>query len=158
MEIEEFTNKVKLISEGRGAVWVTCGVNITEESQETVRMLFAELIKCQLCGRCCSGFWFNVVPLFQADYERLLLLGYSVDDIKGMTKISDKDSVVCLTEPCKLMKDNRCLIHKDKPKACRDFPVQVGSKITINVSCPAGLELYLRLAKNNNFALDDVGL
>jgi Fe-S-cluster containining protein len=162
MDIQEFKKKVETIASERGTVWVTSPLKVNKEAEETVRMLFSELLKCQECGKCCNSFWFSVVPLYQSDYEKLVYhTKIPVEDIQKMTKLTSFQGkgVVCLKQPCGFLKDSKCSIYSNRPIVCKYFPMMIEKEvIKINVSCPAGLEVYLKLAEKNSFGLDSEGL
>lgn len=160
MEIEEFKEKVKRISDERGVVWVTAPLKSTPEAYETIRSLFTMLLNCQQCGKCCNGTWFTIIPLHLEDYQKILEVLGSDEKLKEITKLAPHDGgqVVCMKEPCPFLVDKKCSIYDKRPLTCRYFPIQVTDVIKINVSCPAGLELYIKLAEKNNFILDSENL
>lgn len=160
MNIEEFKNAVKKISENHGVVWVEAPFRFHEQSKDILIILFDALFECKRCGKCCNGFWFSVVPLHQSDFDKIILSGITWErfkEVSTLTKLNDMQ-VVCLSQPCKFFEDSKCSIYSSRPNACRWFPVIVSDKVRVNVSCPAGLEVYVKLAEKNGFDVDSTGL
>jgi Fe-S-cluster containining protein len=160
MDEKEFTEKVKNISDKRGSVWVALDMKFGPESKESLEMILNSFVECKRCGKCCNGFWFNIVPLYKEDKDKMISMGISSEDFDKFTKPAsfNGESYTALVQPCKFFTDCGCSIYEKRPVACNKFPVQVMETIKINVCCPAGLELYLKLAKRNHFTLDSEGI
>ena len=161
MDNIEFVSKVKEISGKRGVVWVTAGFVYGMDSLDTINSLFSALVECKQCGKCCTGFWFKTIPLLIGDYEQMKEgTGMTDEELRKTMELMDfgGKSVVCLSEPCYFFKDGGCSIYDYRPKVCRYFPTIVEDKIKINVSCPAGLECYMKITNKGNNKLDTVGL
>lgn len=87
--------------------------------------------KCLCCGECCrkisedgSG-----LPLFEWEVDKIKSLGNNLN-IEPIDCVLDKKSglhfctgYVLIGEPCPFLKNNKCLIHKDRPIICSAFPV-----------------------------------
>jgi Fe-S-cluster containining protein len=160
MNKEEFIRRVGQLSEARSSIWVELPFVYTAESTETVKILMDSLINCQYCGKCCNGEWFKIVPLFLSDYRKILNQVENVfkyEEISQLVEFNGQQ-VTCLTEPCHFLKDGKCSIYEYRPITCKKFPILVDEKIKINVNCPAGMEIYLKLADHNKFELDSEGL
>jgi len=160
MDLEEFTKRVKEIADARGTIWVSLPLKYSKDSVETIRILFNSLIDCKQCGRCCTGFWFNNVPLLEGDQDKIISVCKSKEEFQEITDLMDFNDkkIVALKESCKFLKENKCSIYQKRPSVCKMFPIMVEDTIIINVCCLAGLELYTKLAVKNNLALDSIGL
>ena len=162
MNIEEFREKVKKMAGERGIVWVTADLKYTEESKETISFLLDLLVECEQCGKCCSGFWFKIVPLFIGEPEKLIRVsGKTPEEFSNIVVQADLDGVhaVCISQPCGFLNsENKCSIYKDRPAVCKMFPITVTDKIRINVSCPAGFNAYVKMASRGYFTLDSENL
>ena len=97
--------------------------------------------RCQMCGACCRHVK-ESVPIDSLDAFRLACFLRnkdkrirSMDDVLELyaepvllhesgymafmlKTVGDEDS-------CIFLKENRCAIHKEKPKACRTYPISV---------------------------------
>ena len=113
--------------------------------------------KCICCGECCTHISdkdskSKGLPLFEWEVEKIKELaahaGVSSDEqikIEPIDLVFDKKSkkyfctgYVLAHEPCVFLKDKKCLIHKDRPTACRAFPVAKNPKFfdeVPNLSC-----------------------
>lgn len=56
------------------------------------------MTKCDRCGYCCKNLYL---------WDRLL--------------VSLHTKTIMLKKVCKFLKNNKCLIHKDKPKVCKEW-------------------------------------
>ena len=160
MNKEEFIKRVSQLAEARSSIWVELPFAYDSDSAETVRVLLNSMIKCRNCGKCCNGEWFKIVPLYLSDYRKIV---NQVEDIHKYEEISqlvefNDQQVTCLKEPCYFLKEGKCSIYDFRPITCKRFPILVDEKIKINVNCPAGMEIYLKLADQNKFELDSEGL
>ena len=157
MNAEEFREKVSKISDARGTVWVWVPLTYDPKDITMIRHDLEEKLNCRKCGKCCNGFWFNVTQLSLEDYNNILRAGVSEDEFDQITELIG-GITAGLLQPCHFFKDNKCTIYKLRPTGCHWFPVIVANGLSINVSCPAGLDLYLDLVKEKNLELDSDGL
>jgi Fe-S-cluster containining protein len=146
MDSKEFCAKVKDLADNRSTVWVTVPIPIDSKTAQAIN----SQVECEKCTKCCNGFWFDLVPLLQDDPLTVL--------DKTSTALWEGRNVQCIKQPCPYLKDNKCSIYEDRPKVCRMFPVMVEKDVKINVCCPAGLALYLKLAVEYGLTLDSEGL
>lgn len=81
-----------------------------------------EEIDCLACGNCCR----NVGPLLRdRDIKNLAKLWkMSVSGVKKRwLRVDEEDDYVFRNMPCPFLEeDNRCMIYKDHPGACQDYP------------------------------------
>jgi Fe-S-cluster containining protein len=92
--------------------------------------------KCMMCGNCCR---FRVVPIDKEDVRRLEEAGYKDFYVKKgelmMKRVNGK---------CVFLKEDKCTVHKFRPRVCREFPffkiygIGYANKATF---CPALEEL-----------------
>lgn len=96
------------------------------------------IFKCSKCGECCrrisdENSSSKGLPIFEWEVEQIKKLA-NLNNIKiniePIDLVLDKKSgkyfctgYVLTQEPCVFLKDNKCLIHKDRPIVCRAFPV-----------------------------------
>jgi Fe-S-cluster containining protein len=160
MTLEEFKEKVKKLSAERGIIWVTVPLVYDKSLADSIRTSFAAMLQCQQCGKCCNGFWFQATPIFLGDYGKILGMGTSVFEFEDMSKlIDDKDhKIVCLSQPCHFLEDGKCSIYGSRPLTCKWFPIMLEDSLRINISCPAGLELYLNMVEKYHLKLDSEGI
>ncbi len=80
---------------------------------------------CKLCGLCCRVLCIH-----------FSIIGFNDKWIEGRGGIR-KGMDVFLPSVCKwLTKDNKCEIHKDKPKFCKDWPMNIGPQAWLrNMGC-----------------------
>lgn len=94
--------------------------------------------KCVCCGECCKHIsdedsTSKGLPLFEWEVERIENLAKANGiklQIEPIDYVLDKNSgkyfctgYVLNDEPCVFLKNNKCLIHKDRPIVCRAFPI-----------------------------------
>jgi Fe-S-cluster containining protein len=117
-------------------------------------------VDCKQCGKCCTGFWFNNIPLLDGDQEKIVSACKSKEEFQEITDLMDFNDkkMFALKEPCVFLKENKCSIHQNSPSVCKMFPVMIEDTIIINVCCPAGLDLYTKIAIKNNLVLDSIGI
>jgi len=79
--------------------------------------------KCSQCGVCCKLFWINLTEeeYRSGKYKTYFEMFGFVDDFEeavrdGANLLAKNDDGSCI-----YLKDNKCSIHKDKPKACQKF-------------------------------------
>ena len=114
-----------------------------------------EQINCLSCANCCK----TTSPIFyQSDIERAakatkMRSGAFIDKY---LKIDEDNDYVLKQSPCSFLnQDNYCVIYKNRPKACRDYPhtnrkkmQQILSLTYLNtLVCPAVLEITERIKK-----------
>ena len=95
-----------------------------------------------------------------SDYRKILNQVEGVFKYEEISRLVEYNGqqITCLTEPCYFLKDGKCSAYEFRPITCKRFPILIDEKIKINVNCPAGMELYLKLADQNKFELDSEGL
>lgn len=92
--------------------------------------------RCQKCGECCKDYNEEIeesgILLFEWEKNKLDVLAedlgiefnpqplyiYKIKDNVWIT-----DSYIIKHNPCPFLKENKCLIHKDKPRTCKIFPL-----------------------------------
>jgi len=104
--------------------------------------------KCICCGECCKHIsdkdsTSSGLPLFEWEVEKIKKLAEHHTRVSGLQSrnkiklnikpidfVFDRKSkkyfctgYVLKDEPCIFLKDNKCLIHKDRPIVCRAFPI-----------------------------------
>jgi len=104
--------------------------------------------KCICCGECCRRIsdedsTSKGLPLFEWEIEKIKKLAASKNisiQVEPIDLVLDKKSrkyfctgYVLVDEPCVFLKDNKCLIHKDRPIVCRAFPVARNPEFFDNV-------------------------
>ena len=120
------------------------GVEATKENG----LRFDKLLKCQRCGKCCTGVLFETgALLFPFEVEKLAIkLGISKHQFKDRYTYTQEDKRF-LKLPCPFYKDGDCSVYEVRPIVCREFPLnQLVPKngkmeMTVNMDCPAGKEL-----------------
>lgn len=92
--------------------------------------------ECKKCGHCCKhldeGGATNKLPLWEWEVERLKDLAEEKGIqliIEPVDLILDKKTnrAICtqfyLKAPCPFLKENKCIIYKDRPLVCKAFPM-----------------------------------
>jgi len=94
--------------------------------------------KCLQCGACCKNISGKLtssrgLPLFEWEVNKIKILAkrYKLNiKIKPIDIVLDKKSnsyfctgYLLANEPCAFLKNNKCLIHKNRPIICRAFPI-----------------------------------
>lgn len=81
-----------------------------------------EEINCLECANCCK----TTSPIIlMSDIEKLakVLKMKSSEIIETYLKIDDEGDYVFKSAPCPFLgMDNKCLVYKNRPKACREYP------------------------------------
>lgn len=118
--------------------------------------------KCRMCGACCRHVQ-ESVPLESLDAFRLAkYLRDKGERVGGMEDVLAAYAVpVLLSEngytvfmlktagsddACIFLKDNRCMVHPAKPRACRTYPIAVGPYEL------GGYEQYLSMEQPHHYA------
>ena len=79
-------------------------------------------MKCKQCGKCCKGIRLNFEPdseLSQIFEEILEVEAFKLHPV--LMIFSDKKYKYY---NCKMLVDNKCSIHKNKPDICRTYPIK----------------------------------
>lgn len=89
--------------------------------------------KCKKCGQCCKNFGGGFLPLWEWEVDKLKKiieekfispnLEYSeiwLDEKSGLTFCFQ---MRLAHEPCPFLRDNKCVIYKNRPLVCRCFPL-----------------------------------
>jgi hypothetical protein len=110
-------------------------------------------VDCLTCANCCK----TISPTFtQKDIERIAsrLRLKPGEFVEEYLYIDEDDDFVLQKTPCPfLLKDNKCRIYEDRPKACRDYPHTGKRKFHLHVEitkknalvCPAAFRVVEKL-------------
>ncbi|MBO8181948.1 MAG: YkgJ family cysteine cluster protein [Archaeoglobus sp.] len=85
------------------------------------------------CGKCCYD---TEMPLTMEDVERILSLGFEVDDfsivVDGVRRLRNVGG------RCFFLENNRCTIYEHRPKGCRIYPLVLNEKgeVVVDDVCP----------------------
>lgn len=79
--------------------------------------------KCSQCGTCCKLFWIN---LNETEYRsKKYKTMFEQFGFEKNFKDAERDGANILAQhedgSCIYFKDNKCSIHEDRPKSCRNF-------------------------------------
>lgn len=81
-----------------------------------------EEIDCLACANCCK----TTSPIFKnSDIERLSksLKMKVTEFIEEYLRVDEEDDYVLKTAPCPFLgDDNKCIVYKNRPTACREYP------------------------------------
>lgn len=128
--------------------------NLDDSFHELHEEVFAET-DCLECANCCK----TTSPMFtDRDIERVAkaLRMKPADFIAEYLKIDEDGDYVLLSSPCPFLdSDNYCVVYKDRPTACREYPhtnrkrmVQIMDITFQNtLICPAVLAITEKLKK-----------
>lgn len=113
----------------------------------------AARIDCTACGNCCR----EIYPHFDPpDVTRLASgLGVSEGELRRSLRPEDDGTLVFCTQPCPLLKENKCTAYEHRPNDCRLYPhldqedffgLSIGI-IENYGTCPIIFNVYGRLKK-----------
>lgn len=68
---------------------------------------------CQRCALCCDGALFTSVPLAAADVAAVRR--------RGLVVVERDDGAAAVSQPCAALRERRCTIYADRPRACSDY-------------------------------------
>ncbi len=95
--------------------------NLDDSFRELHEEVF-EKIDCLECANCCK----TTSPVFiPSDIERLakIFRMKPVDFIETHLKFDDDNDYVLTNSPCPFLgEDNKCIVYKERPRACREYP------------------------------------
>lgn len=127
-------------------------LKLDKEVHELHRQAF-ERIDCLACANCCKSLGPRITP---KDIERLCKATRlkSQAFIEQYLRIDEDGDYVFKNMPCPfLAADNYCMVYKDRPKACREYPhtdrkrfYQIANiSIANTATCPAVYEILTAL-------------
>lgn len=113
------------------------------------------LIKCENCGKCCTGSKFKNLILLYSDVERIeKKLNKSISDSLEKVEFCNK-MFPALKQPCRFY-NNGCTIYDVRPLSCRQFPLIYGNgEILVEDSfCPAAKKLLDDVSSEYKFYME----
>lgn len=99
--------------------------------------------RCLRCGRCCLN---TEMPLTQRDVDRLVKLGYRVEEFaelrKGLLRLRNVDGHCFFYDPS----SRACRVYEHRPEGCRLYPfIYVeGVGVAVDPECTAAPTVTLR--------------
>jgi len=129
--------------------------NLLDDTVHRLHKEAFDIIDCLKCGNCCRG----ISPrMTDRDIERIgksLKLTPSAVSEKYITR--DTDEFYCFKQsPCPFIDgENYCLVYKDSPRACKEYPHTdrpkftqiIDLSFTNSIICPAVAFVFIELRK-----------
>lgn len=158
MDLEAFKDESEKQKENNKAFYKRLKQKKPKDLDQQFHNLHDEVFSytdCLECANCCK----TTSPLFtDRDIERVAkaLKIKPVEFIEQYLKIDEDGDYVLQTSPCPFLDaDNYCMVYKDRPTACREYPhtnrkrIHQILSITYNntLVCPAVLDITERLKK-----------